>query len=103
MHRTQAVERSQRRVARGFERGPDASKFLGPAGHALTHRLQRLIRRAGGLHYAVEIRRIEMARHEGERFQRLQQRRQHGHDVVHHGSLIAGFQSVECSNAAAAP
>ena len=26
-----------------------------------------------------------MARDEAERFQRLQQRRQHGHDVVHHG------------------
>jgi len=32
----------------------------------------------------VEIRRIEMTRNEAERFQRLQQRRQHGHDVVNH-------------------
>ena len=85
MHHAQAAECGERRVARGFKRGSDGGKFLGPVGKPLAHRLQRLIRRAGGLHHAVEIRRVKMARDKGQRFQRLQQRWQHGHDVVHHG------------------
>ena len=66
---------------------PESSRSL------LTNRMrnsrqlrpQHLIRRPGGVHDPPEIRRVEMARDKAERFQRLQQRRQHGHDVVHHG------------------
>jgi hypothetical protein len=48
-------------------------------------RAQRLLGLAGGLHDAAEVGRIQMPRDEAERFQRLQQGRQHGDDVVHHG------------------
>ena len=64
MHHAQAAECGERRVACGFQRGPDAGKFLRPVGEPPAHRLQRLIRRAGGLHHAVEIRRMQMARDE---------------------------------------
>ena len=60
----------------------------------------RLLRCADGFHDLVEIGRMQMARDEGERFQRVEQWRQHGHDVVHHGfahRLVPEF------NEAAAP
>ena len=69
----------------------------GQSGQARKDRLQRLIRRAGGFHHAAEIRRIEMARDEAECFERLQQWRQHGHDVVHHGLAHRARPCVQCS------
>jgi hypothetical protein len=70
-----------------------------------TDRAQRLIRRTRGFHDGSEIRRIEMTSDETERFQRLQQGRQHGHDVIHHGlahrTLLDGRQAfVQCSRGA---
>ena len=43
------------------------------------------LRLAGCLHHPAEIRRVQVSRDKAEAFERLQQRRQHGDDVVHHG------------------
>ena len=85
LDRAQALIRGQRRVAGGIERGLDAGELLRPIRQPGTNGAQCLIRCTGGLHHRLEIRRIEMAPDKAERFERLQQRRQHGHDVVHHG------------------
>ena len=85
LHRAQAVEGGERRVAGRIERRADVGKFFRPIRHSRAHRLQRLVRLACGLHHAAELRWVKVAGNEAERFQRLQQRRQHGHDVVHHG------------------
>jgi hypothetical protein len=39
-----------------------------------------------------------MARDEGKRVKRLQQRRQHGHDVVHHGLAHGALPLLDCCN-----
>ena len=84
LHDTQGFECGKRRVARRLQRGLDRGERLGPLLEPRPHDAQGFIRLSDGLHHAVEIRRIEVARDEAEGFQRLQQRRQHGHDVVHH-------------------
>ena len=85
LHDTQGFECGKRRVARRLQRGLDRGERLGPLLEPRPLGAQGFIRLSDGLHHAVEIRGIEVARNEAERFQRLQQRRQHGHDVVHHG------------------
>ena len=85
LDRAQALERGERRVAGCFKQGLDAGEFRRPPGQPRTDRLQRLVRRAGGFHHGIEIRRVQMARNETECFERLQQRRQHSDDVVYHG------------------
>jgi hypothetical protein len=100
LYRAQSLEGRKHLVACGFERGLYACEFFGPISQPWTDGLQRLIRRAGGYHDRLEIRRIEMPRDETKRFERLQQRRQHGHDVVHHG--LAHRKPPPAFNAAAA-
>ncbi len=85
LYRAQSLERGDRRIACGRKRRAQMCEFLRPIGQPRTDSLQRLIRRAGGFHDLIERRRVQMARDEAERFERLQQGRQHGHDVVHHG------------------
>ena len=83
--RAQSREGPERRVAGGFERALDVGEWLGPAGEPRTNGLQGPIRLACGLHDRREFRRVQMAGDESKRLERLQQRRQHGHDVVDHG------------------
>jgi hypothetical protein len=85
LYRAQSGESRQCGIARGLQRSAQMRKFLGPLVEPRTDRGQCLIRRARGFHDGPEIRRVEMARDETERFKRLQQRRQRGHDVIHHG------------------
>jgi hypothetical protein len=85
LHDTQRFECHKRRVARRLQRGLDAGELLGPLFEPRPAGAQGFIRLSNGLHHAVEIRRIEVARDEAQGFQRLKQRRQHSHDVVHHG------------------
>ena len=74
-------------------------ELLGPISQPRTDGLQRLVRLACGFHDRIEIRRVQVACDEAERFERLQQWRQHGHDVVHHG--LAHGTSPLAFNAAA--
>ena len=82
----------------GSQRRLDVCEWPRPVGKARPHRLQRLVRRAGGIHHRVEIRRVEMTGDKPERVERLQQRGQHRHDVVHHGLAHRGlaFGCVGC-------
>ena len=105
LDRAQALERRQRRIACRLERCLQVAEFSGPAGQPRPHRAQRLVGQAGGFHDRAKIRRVEVAGDEAERFQRLQQRRQHGHDVVHHGlahRVLHDWQSrrLQCSRGA---
>jgi hypothetical protein len=75
-------------------------ELVRPISQPRTDGLQRLIRRAGGFHDSIELRRVQMTGDETEGFERLQQGRQHRHDVVHHG---LAHRARPCVNAAAAP
>ena len=91
----QSSERRKRSVCSRLERILYAREGLRPIDQPRTNGLQGLVRRAGRLHDTIEIRRIQMARNEPERFERLQQRWQNGDDVVHHG--LAHRAILRCS------
>ena len=102
LHRAQSLERRERGIAGGLKGVLDIGEFIWPIGEPYQDILQRLIRRPRGLHHATEVRRVEMARDKAERFKRLQQGRQHGHDVVHHGLAHGSLPWLAAFSAASA-
>jgi hypothetical protein len=84
LHRAQSLEGGKRRIARSGQCRLDVGELPGPVHKTRPDGPQRLVGHAGRRHHRLEIRRIEMAGDEAKRFKRLQQRRQYGHDVVHH-------------------
>src|SRR3954468_5907063 len=84
LYDAQGFERGECRIARRFERRPDVSEIRRPLLQPRPNGAQGCVRLACRYHHAVEIRRIQVARDEAERFERLQQWRQDRHDVVHH-------------------
>ena len=85
LHDAQGLECSEHCIACRFQRRLDVSEIRRPLLKPRPNGAQGRVRLACRVHHAVEIRRVQVARDEAERFERLQQRRQHGHDVVHHG------------------
>ncbi len=75
----------ERLVAGSVKPLAQAGELLRPFADRHARRLQRFVRCADCVHHGGESWRVQMPLEEAERFQRIKQRRQHGHDVVHHG------------------
>ena len=95
LHGAQTVERRKHIIACTLQPSLNVCELLRPAGQPGTRYFQGFIRLTRGFHDLIEIGRIQMSRDEAERFKRLQQRRQHGNDIIQNGlAHVDGCSSV---------